>query len=108
MLPAQWRRVSDKDTCCSQNKLIQGEEKGVIIDGVWICTVCNRVWCGLGKDKYLNHPLETLTDFGEASLKALDEVIRDNSLAFRFTNVLLKIKEKNPQVSWNSDGSRKV
>jgi len=110
MLPTQWRTMTSKDVCCSQNKLVQGEENGVVINGAWICPVCSRVWCGNRKDD-LDHSLRTMTEFGEVFLKAMDSVIRttvsDNPLAFRLTNVLLKIKEQNPQVSWNDDGTRK-
>ncbi len=82
-LPHQWREINDGDECCNiDQNLKQGVDyDGSLIDGCWICSICNKVWAGNGKheseDKYLRHRLETPTEFGMAFMSACDDIIKE-------------------------------
>ena len=78
-LPLQWREINDKDVCCVINSnLKQGvDNDGSLIDGCYICSVCGKTWCGNGDDEYLNHPLETPTEYGLAFMSACNDIISE-------------------------------
>lgn len=79
ILPKQFRKISLDDKCCSISKNLKPgiDYDGSIIDGAWVCSVCGKEWTGKGKDEYLNHELQTLTDFGKQFLNALTDVIKE-------------------------------
>ena len=78
-LPEQFREMATTDVCCSkpENLLAGKDYDGGIIDGAWTCKVCGRNWFGNGKDELCNHPLRTMTEFGEAFFWAMDDVMRE-------------------------------
>ena len=62
-----------------------------VIDGVWICPECGRLWIGRGSDEYLNHPLKALTEYGvERFFSAMGYVIKEGR-AFNLENTIDRI-----------------
>ena len=96
MLPEQWRKMSVEDKCCSiPENLNHGiDYDGSIIDGGWICSVCDKHWVGKGKNEFLNHELETPTEFGKAFMAASDDVIREGK-HLNLTNVIGRMAFKD-------------
>ena len=78
--PSTFRKINHNETCCNISRnlkqAIDNDES--VIDGIFTCSVCNKTWVGNGKDEYLDHPLETLTDYGKEYLQALDAVVKEN------------------------------
>lgn len=93
LLKNQWRKMDSSDICCNNpNNLLQDKNyDGSLIDGGWICSVCGKNWVGNGKNEYLDHPLETLTKYGENVLKAINDVILERK-HLCLKNVFLKME----------------
>jgi len=101
MLPKQWRTLEPNDICCkdSQNLFQAKDYNGNLIDGGWICSICKKSWVGNGKDKYLNHPLETLTQYGKIFIEACNEVILDGK-HLCLHNVFCQINNRKKNCSY--------
>ena len=95
-MPNEWRQINDTDICCNNpENLEKGKDyDGSIIDGAWICQKCGTEWIGSGNDEYLNHPLETLTEYGKEFLSAIDDIMREKK-PLRLANVIGRMMHKN-------------
>ena len=95
-IPDRWRQINNTDICCNNpNNLKKGEDynNGTILDGAWICSKCNKKWIGNSNNQYLNHPLETLTEYGKAFFSAIDQIIKEEK-PLRLANVLIHISQQ--------------
>jgi hypothetical protein len=91
-IPDQFRKMDDSDVCCNNLQ----DDDGTMIDDVWQCPVCGKIWCGSHED-YLNRSLRTITPFGLKMLSALTDVVMEGK-PLRLNIVLGRMAVKHPGI----------